>query len=202
MKSCDEILVNGQKTDGIYKIYPDNWIPLSVYCELSQGGWTRVMNRNQNVVNFNKTWIEYRNGFGYFLTIYWLGLEHMRRLILVKPSKMRIECTNTVNYFFEFDWITIGTEAQKYQFHFGFYSVKNISEIYLFTNHNGSYFTTYDKDNDQNPGNCAFEHNGGWWFVSCFSFCFTCKSANVGHFYYDSVGSTYCDYIKMSIKYI
>ena len=28
-------------------------------------------------------------------------------------------------------------------------------------------FTTKDQDQDENPGNCADVHNGGWWFKDC-----------------------------------
>ena len=37
-------------------------------------------------------------------------------------------------------------------------------------NHNGQNFSTYDNDNDndQSGGNCAYSHQGGWWYNSCY----------------------------------
>ena len=46
--------------------------------------------------------------------------------------------------------------------------------MYLFTfegdsltHHNGQKFTTFDKDQDSNPGNCANIYFGGYWYASC-----------------------------------
>ena len=35
---------------------------------------------------------------------------------------------------------------------------------FLFIFHNGRYFATYDNDN---PSNCAFSQQGGWWYAQC-----------------------------------
>ena len=39
----------------------------------------------------------------------------------------------------------------------------------------GAYFTTKDRDLDQNPSNCATSYAGAWWFKSCFRFCPNCS---------------------------
>lgn len=28
-------------------------------------------------------------------------------------------------------------------------------------------FSTYDRDNDNNPGDCAGHNKGGWWYNGC-----------------------------------
>ena len=33
--------------------------------------------------------------------------------------------------------------------------------------HNGSPFSTYDRDNDASNGNCAENCQGAWWYKSC-----------------------------------
>lgn len=43
--------------------------------------------------------------------------------------------------------------------------------------HRNSAFSTKDRDNDNNSGNCAAKHRGGWWFNSC-------VIANLNGYYY------------------
>ena len=43
--------------------------------------------------------------------------------------------------------------------------------------HNGSPFSTKDKDNDDSPNNCATTYHGAWWYTSC-------HAANLNGLYY------------------
>ena len=36
-----------------------------------------------------------------------------------------------------------------------------------FSYHKNMAFTTRDSDNDENPGNCAENYKGGWWYKYC-----------------------------------
>ena len=190
---------NGQTIDGDFKVFPDGSSSFWVFCEMSKGGLTRVLNKVNFTSIFNKSWAEFKIGFGDYFDNYWLGLENMRTLVSAKPTKMRVECTNTVNTFFETEWVTIGTEAEKYQLFYGYYTVKNIN-LYSWVLQNGSYFTTYDNDNDQHTINCAAGHQGGWWFSGCFIFCGTCfKIPGAGHIR-TSTGWVTCEKFQLLIN--
>ncbi|CAG2209112.1 FCN [Mytilus edulis] len=51
------------------------------------------------------------------------------------------------------------------------YSVNGDSLMYFYNsntwNQNGMMFSTYDKDNDRSPSNCALAYKGAWWYNSC-----------------------------------
>ena len=48
-----------------------------------------------------------------------------------------------------------------FQFHFPGNTGDSLS------NHKSSSFSTKDRDNDQNSGNCAAYNKGAWWYKSC-----------------------------------
>ena len=79
--------------------------------------------------DFNRTWDDYKHGFGNFLVgEYWLGLEKIRRLtenktenrlrivLRVKDTKLLVP-RNTL--YAEYAWLKIGDEEAKYQLNLG-----------------------------------------------------------------------------------
>lgn len=68
---------------GIYWISPaDTAPPFQVYCEQEKfaGHWLVVQNRNDASTNFNRTWNEYKFGFGNLRNNFWLGLEKLHQV--------------------------------------------------------------------------------------------------------------------------
>ena len=76
----------------------------------------------------------------------------------------------------QYEKIEIASAAEKYQLHVYGFNQKStagdslgryqIGTIWS-TSHNGSFFSTKDRDNDKYYGNCAEELTGGWWYDSC-----------------------------------
>ena len=88
-----------------------------------------IQKRLKVSVDFNRTWDDYKHGFGNFLVgEYWLGLEKIRRLtenktdnrlrvvLGVNDTKLLVP-TNTL--YAEYAGLKIGDEGAKYQLHLG-----------------------------------------------------------------------------------
>ena len=130
-KNCAELYNSDQRISGVYTIYPDDEAPFDVYCDQTTagGGWTVIQKRLNGYVDFNRTWDDYKYGFGNFLIgEYWLGLEKIRRLtenktdnrlrvvLGVNDTKLLVP-TNTL--YAEYARLRIGDEGAKYQLHLG-----------------------------------------------------------------------------------
>ena len=77
-KNFAELFEGGQRISGVYTIYPDEKPPFDVYYDQTRagGGWTVIQKRLNGFVDFNRSWVDYKDGFGNFLIReYWLGLE-------------------------------------------------------------------------------------------------------------------------------
>ena len=66
----------------------------SVYCDMTTdgGGWIVIQrNKKDSLVNFNKNWTDYEEGFGNLTTEFWYGLEEMHCLTQRGQWEMRVD---------------------------------------------------------------------------------------------------------------
>ncbi|KFV56718.1 Fibrinogen alpha chain, partial [Gavia stellata] len=82
---------------GIFKIKPAGSSKvLSVYCdqETTLGGWLLIQQRMDGSVNFNRTWQDYKRGFGSVdgrgRGEFWLGNENIH-LLTQNDTLLRVE---------------------------------------------------------------------------------------------------------------
>ncbi|XP_033150904.1 fibrinogen gamma chain-like [Drosophila busckii] len=61
--------------------------PFQVPCDSQLGGWTVIQRRMDGSVSFNRTWEEYRNGFGDLRTDFWLGLEKLYLMMKFQSTR-------------------------------------------------------------------------------------------------------------------
>ncbi|KAF7249753.1 Fibroleukin [Varanus komodoensis] len=174
-RDCAEIHKQGIQDNGIYTIQP---IPLrppfEAYCDMvaDGGGWTMIQRRQDGTVDFNRTWQEYRQGFGSLQGEHWLGNEYLHLLTRVGQHVLRIELEDWhgVKRHAIYRKFKVASEAHLYRLTAREYqgSAGNALSYSRNYNHDHKCFTTWDSDNDNYPlGNCGAYYGAGWWFDSC-----------------------------------
>ena len=75
ISDCLELFHQGYTLDGPYIIYPQGINSgILVYCEMSDGGQTRIQRRENGIINFNENWATSRQGYGNISAEHWLGM--------------------------------------------------------------------------------------------------------------------------------
>ncbi|KAK0061490.1 BpFREP3.2 [Biomphalaria pfeifferi] len=140
---------------------------LKVMCDTKTdgGGWIIFQRRINGNVDFYRGWKEYRDGFGdYNIGEFYLGNKNIYMLTSTGQYNLRIDLKYKNNAFFaQYSSFKILSEKEKYKLNIGAYS-GNAGDS--FSNHNNSFFTTFDRDNDENSSNCAVSFTGAWWYSS------------------------------------
>nr|XP_020653723.1 fibrinogen-like protein 1 [Pogona vitticeps] len=174
-RDCAEIHKQGIRDNGIYTIQP---IPLrqpfEAYCDMvtDGGGWTIIQRRQDGTVDFNRTWQEYKQGFGSLQGEHWLGNEHIHSLTRLGQHMLRVELEDWhgVKRHAVYHKFKVASEANKYRLTVREYqgNAGNALSYSRNYNHDHKCFTTWDSDNDNYAmGNCGAYYGAGWWFDSC-----------------------------------
>ncbi|XP_059903708.1 fibrinogen gamma chain [Gadus macrocephalus] len=187
---CQDIANKGASVSGLYYVKPakatDQFL---VYCEIDTfgRGFTVIQRRKGGLVDFNRNWIPYKEGFGYLSpddsTEFWLGLEKMHLLTtsVTLPYVLRIEMVDWLGNkkYADYAMFRVGPEQDKYRLTYGYYFAGDAGDAFdgfdfgddasdkAYTVHNGMQFSTPDNDNDKYDGNCALQDGSGWWMNRC-----------------------------------
>ncbi|KAF4080959.1 hypothetical protein AMELA_G00155260 [Ameiurus melas] len=176
-RDCSDYSVMKNMKNGVYKVTPDHRNgTFEVFCDMesSGGGWTVVQYRMNGSVNFNRTWADYKNGFGDLSGEFWLGNDRIHLLTRTKDMVLRIELEDFqgVCEYAKYDLFYVANEYLKYRLSISKYSgtAGNALHIDKDYNHDQMFFTTWDRDNDlYSSGNCGAFYGSGWWFNACMS---------------------------------
>nr|4ZFG_A Chain A, Angiopoietin-2 [Homo sapiens] len=169
-RDCAEVFKSGHTTNGIYTLtFPNSTEEIKAYCDMEAGGggWTIIQRREDGSVDFQRTWKEYKVGFGNPSGEYWLGNEFVSQLTNQQRYVLKIHLK---------DWE--GNEAYSLYEHFYLSSEELNYRIHLkgltgtagkisSISQPGNDFSTKDGDNDKCICKCSQMLTGGWWFDAC-----------------------------------
>jgi len=133
------------------------------------GGWIVILrSKKDNLVNFNKNWADYEEGFGDLNTEFWYGLENIHFLTKNGKWEMRIDYQfiNKNWSYYHYNQFSVGSAIEEYPLTVGGFTGEGRD---WFGYHNGTKFSTPDNDNDTSRNNnCAALSKNGWWFINCY----------------------------------
>ncbi|XP_023032122.1 angiopoietin-related protein 7-like [Drosophila willistoni] len=155
-------------SSGIHEIEISGIDPTCVLCEgdVEGGGWIVIHKRFDGSVDFNRTWTEYRNGFGNKEGNFYIGLENLHRITNSQTYKLyvQLEYHNGTFEFASYDNFRIGNETTKYKLE-SLGEFKGTAKDAMHYNLKQA-FSSYDQDNDHSFVDCA-QGQGAWWYNYC-----------------------------------
>lgn len=164
-RDCQDILREGCSESKVYKIYPQGSGELDVFCDqhTDGGGWTVIQRRYDGVIDFFRTWKDYKYGFGNKSGEYWLGNHIIYEIVQQGFYELRIDMAdfNSESRYAVYKRFYIGGETTGYQLHVEDYEGTAGDSL---TNHHGYQFRTKDRDNSMS---CAATFKGAWWYKTC-----------------------------------
>ena len=144
------------------------------YCDTKSaaGGWLVVQRQQDGSEDFNRTWVEYEDGFGSLTGEFWYGLRALHCLTSRGRWELQLEMqlANGTRYYLFYDNFKVASAEDQYRLTVGGFSGTTTDPMGY---HNGMNFTTYDRDNDlRSDMNCALLRGpsapaGGWWHRNC-----------------------------------
>ncbi|XP_037642160.1 angiopoietin-4 [Sebastes umbrosus] len=170
-RDCADVYKAGHSVSGLYNIYISNRTePVQVFCDMetSGGGWTVFQRRFNGSVDFQRSWREYKMGFGDVFGEHWLGNEVTYLLTSQGQYSLRVELKDWEGNpaHAQYDRFTLTSERQQYRLYLRGYSGTAGRQSSLASH--GTGFSTRDQDNDNcDHCRCALMLTGGWWFDAC-----------------------------------
>ena len=173
---CADIQKNGATESGIYTIYitphSSSLIkePLEVYCDLTTngGGWSTFLRRVDGNWDFpNRHWEDYTQGFGSLNGSFWMGNQYIHQMTRDGKYRLRVDLMDWEGEkrYAEYQEFFVRSEDDKFSLFINGYSGSAGDSLQY---HNGSMFSTIDKDNDKSTHtHCARHYKAGWWHNNC-----------------------------------
>jgi hypothetical protein len=153
-----------------------NYGKINVNCDMETdcGGWIVIQRRNASLgtVNFTRNWEDYENGFGDLDGEFWIGLKNIHGFTNQHDVELQISVWNDIDAPITWNYPTFSVSANNYLLTLRGGTGDGDNDAFAYNN--GRYFSTYDRDNDGRSENCAYTHQGGWWYGN-----YQCVDANL-----------------------
>ncbi|XP_004869640.1 angiopoietin-2 isoform X1 [Heterocephalus glaber] len=169
-RDCAAVFKAGHTTSGVYTLtFPNSTEEIKAYCDMETGGggWTVIQRRENGSVDFQRTWREYKVGFGNPAGEHWLGNELVAQLSSLQGYVLRIHLQDWEGSeaYSLYEHFSLASEDFKYRIHLKGLTgtAGKISSI----SQPGNDFSTKDADNDKCICKCSQMLTGGWWFDAC-----------------------------------
>ncbi|XP_041818421.1 microfibril-associated glycoprotein 4-like [Chelmon rostratus] len=158
------------RPSSVYTIYPlGERSAVQVYCDMDSmgGNWTVFQKRTDGTVNFYRNWDQYHIGFGNPAGEHWLGLDKLHYLTRNRKYELLVDMEDFegVKVFAHYSSFSIDAECSGYTLNLSGFIGGDAGESLIY--HSGQKFSTFDKDQDSWPGNCARSFLGAFWYNKC-----------------------------------
>ncbi|XP_061609410.1 fibroleukin isoform X2 [Phyllopteryx taeniolatus] len=163
---CASIYYNGVRRSGVYTVVPSlAGVPVEVYCNMDTdgGGWTVIQRRADGSVSFDRSWREYRAGFGDLHSEFWLGNDHIHDLSGQGDYSLRVDLEDWSDKHKHalYQHFSVEDEEHRYRLHVSGFSGSAQDSFGWY--HDKRAFSTPDSGDI-----CAEISHGGWWYGQCF----------------------------------
>lgn len=162
--SCKKSTRNGLKI--IYPYFQQNGI--QVYCDqtIDGGGWIVFQRRQDGSVDFERTWADYKTGFGNLEGEFWIGKENLHALTSAGFNELRIDMEDFEGNrrYAKYNNFNVKSESENYAIDVSGYSGDAGDSLAY---HNNMPFSTKDRDNDMISDSCSVTYKGAWWYNAC-----------------------------------
>ena len=118
--------------------------------------------------DFYRNWADYVAGFGQLKGEHWLGLEKIHCLSTRRvKTELRVDLADFEGIYksAQYSFFSVGNSRTNYRLNIAGYTGTAGDSL---TYSNGMQFSTKDRDNDGNSGNCAAAYGGAGWFNNCY----------------------------------
>ncbi|XP_066277109.1 fibrinogen-like protein 1 [Branchiostoma lanceolatum] len=176
-KDCSEVASLGNTESGVYLIQPSAVTyslseksprspmqPFYVYCHMDgEEGWTVIQRREDGSENFNRTWADYKQGFGNPWREYWIGNDRLHVLTTHARYKLQVYLVDWEGRsgYAVYKRFVVEGEEDEYRLRVGSY-FGTVGDSLV--SHRNYEFSTWDREQGYN---CTPKYRAGWWHRHC-----------------------------------